>query len=83
MLRWWLMFAVSALGIAGGFAFLAVLTRAPAVQILRSAEGLHRAIAGHVTFSLLVWLLAFQAVLWILASGPAAEERLLWWGLGL
>lgn len=83
LLRWWMLFAVSALGIAGGFAFLAVLTRAPAVQILRSAEGLHRAIAGHVTFSLLVWLLAFQAVLWILASGPVAEERLLWWGLGL
>lgn len=77
------MFAVSALGIAGGFASLAVLTRAPAVQILHSAEGLHRVIAGHVTFSLLVWLLAFEAVLWILARGLGADDRLPWWGLGL
>lgn len=83
LLRWWMLFAVSALGIAGGFAFLAVLTRAPAVQILHSAEGLHRAIAGHVTFSLLVWLLAFEAVLWILARGPVPDDRLGRWGLSL
>lgn len=83
LLRHWLFFAVSALGIAGAFAFLAVLTRTPAVQILHSAEGLHRAIAGHVTFSLLVWLLAFEAVLWIVAAGPAPDRRRSWWGLGL
>lgn len=81
--RLWLLFAVSALGIAGGFAFLAVLTRTPAVQILQSAEALHRAIAGHVTFSLLVWLMAFEAILWILAGGPAAGAALPRWGLGL
>ncbi len=83
LLRRWMLFAVSALGIAGGFAFLAVLARTPAVQILHSAEGLHRAIAGHVTFSLLVWLLAFEAVLWILARGPEADTRLPRWGLSL
>ncbi len=83
LVRRWMLFAVSALGIAGGFAFLAVLTRTPAVQILTTAEGLHRAIAGHVTFSLLVWLLAFEAVLWILARGPEADSRLPWWGLSL
>lgn len=83
LLRRWLLFAVSALGIAGGFAFLAVLARTPAVQILHSAEGLHRAIAGHVTFSLLVWLLAFEAILWILARGPAARDWRPWWGLVL
>ncbi len=78
-----MLFAVSALGIAGGFAFLAVLARTPAVQILGSAEGLHRAIAGHVTFSLLVWLLAFESVLWILARGSAAADRAAAWGLAL
>ncbi|MBI2561744.1 MAG: cbb3-type cytochrome c oxidase subunit I [candidate division NC10 bacterium] len=83
LLRRWMLFAVSALGIAGGFAFLAVLTRTPAVQILTTAEGLHRAIAGHVTFSLLVWLLAFEAVLWVLARGPEPDTRLPWWGLSL
>jgi cytochrome c oxidase subunit 1 len=83
LLRRWMLFAVSALGIAGGFAFLAVLTRTPAVQILTSAEGLHRAIAGHVTFSLLVWLLAFEAVLWILARGSENDTRLPWLGLSL
>lgn len=83
VLRLWLLFAVSALGIAGGFAFLAVLTRTPAIQILRSAEALHRAIAGHVTFSLLVWLLAFEAVLWILVRPPVTGEGLSRWGLGL
>lgn len=72
LLRRWIFLAVGALGIAGSFAFLAVLTRTPAVRILGSAEALHRAIAGHVTFSLLVWLLAFEAVLWIVASGPVA-----------
>lgn len=72
--RHWLLFAVSALAIAGAFAFLAVLTRTPAVQLLHSAEGLHRAIAGHVTFSLLVWLLAFETVLWILAAAPARRS---------
>lgn len=82
VLRLWLLFAVSALGIAGGFAFLAVLTRTPAVQILQSAEALHRAIAGHVTFSLLVWLMAFEAVLWILAAGLVASAGLPRWGLG-
>jgi hypothetical protein len=78
-----MLLAVSALGIAGGFAFLAVLTRTPAVQILNSADALHRAIAGHVTFGLLVWLLAFEAVLWSVARGPAATGRLPRWGLGL
>jgi hypothetical protein len=76
------LFAVSALGVAGGFAFLAVLTRTPAIQILRSAEALHRAIAGHVTFSLLVWLLGFEAVLWILVRPPVASQGLSRWGLG-
>jgi len=75
LLRRWMLLAVSALGVAGGFALLAVLTRTPAVQILTTAEGLHRAIAGHVTFSLIVWLLAFEAVLWILARGRNADTR--------
>lgn len=83
LLRRWMLLAVSALGIAGGFAFLAVLTRTPAVRILTTAEGLHRAIAGHVTFSLLVWLLAFEAALWVLARGPAADTWRAGWGLGL
>lgn len=82
-LRRWMLFAVTALAIAGGFAFLAVLTRTPAVQMLHSAEGLHRAIAGHVTFSLLVWLLAFEAVLWVLARGAAAGHGATAWGLAL
>ena len=72
--RHWLLFAVSALAIAGAFALLAVLTRTPAVQLLQSAEGLRRAIAGHVTFSLIVWLLAFETVLWILAAAPAGRS---------
>ena len=83
LLRRWMLFAVSALAIAGGFAFLAVLARTPAVQILNTPEGLHRAIAGHVTFALLVWLLAFEAVLWVLACGLGARKRLPWVGLGL
>ena len=83
LVRRWMLLAVSALAVAGGFAFLAVLGRTPAVQILHSAEALHRAIAGHVTFALLVWLLAFEAVLWVLTLGPAAGERLPRWGLGL
>ncbi|MCC7416979.1 MAG: cbb3-type cytochrome c oxidase subunit I [Acidobacteria bacterium] len=74
-LRAWLLFAVSALAIAGAFALLAVLTRTPAVQLLGTAEGLHRAIAGHVTFALLVWLLAFETVLWLLASPPECRPR--------
>ena len=79
--RPWLLFAVSALAIAGAFALLAVLARTPAVHLLQTAEGLHRAIAGHVTFALFVWLLAFETVLWILAAAPARGSTRLSWGL--
>ena len=65
LIRWWITLSVSALALAGAFAFLAVLTRTPAVQILHTAGALRRAIAGHVTFALLVWLLSFGAVLWL------------------
>lgn len=82
LIRSWVVLSVSALALAGAFAFLAVLTRAPAIQILHTAGALQRAIAGHVTFALLVWLLSFGAVLW-LRTFPMATSILPRCGLTL
>lgn len=80
LIQWWITLSVSALALAGAFAFLAVLTRTPAIQILHTAGALRKAIAGHVTFALLVWLLSFGAVLW-LRTFPMATFTLPRWGL--
>jgi heme/copper-type cytochrome/quinol oxidase subunit 1 len=70
----WLMLGVAALGIAGIFAILLVVARAPGLGTLfPTADFFRTALVVHVDQSVLIWFLAFAGVLWSL--GPAAPER--------
>lgn len=60
----WLFVAILSLVFAGVFAFLAAMTRTPAVKLLSNADYFRFSIVAHVVFSLVVWFLAFMAVLW-------------------
>lgn len=60
----WLFFAVSSLVFAGVFAFLAAMTRTPAVKLLPSVDYFQVSIVAHVIFSLVVWFLGFMGALW-------------------
>ena len=65
----WLFFAVSTLIFAGIFAFLLAMSRTPFVQNLMPVKDyLHTALVSHVVLSVVIWFLAFEGVLWILAS---------------
>ncbi len=70
----WLLLGVAALGIAGLFAILLVLARAPGLGTLfPTADFFRTALVVHVDQSVLIWFLAFGGVLWSL--GPAAPQR--------
>ncbi len=60
----WLFFAVFSLVFAGIFAFLAAMTRTPAVKLLPRADYFQVSIVAHVIFSLVVWFLGFMGALW-------------------
>ena len=65
----WLFFAVSTLIFAGIFAFLLAMSRTPFIQgILPVKDYLHTALVTHVVLSVVIWFLAFEGVLWILAG---------------
>jgi len=56
----WLLFAVSCAGIAGLLAFLVAIARTPALGwVIPNAQVFYLVLAGHVTFALIIWLLAF------------------------
>lgn len=61
----WLLFSVSSLVVAGIFAFLAAMTRTPAVRLLPSADYFHISLVTHVIFAMVIWLLTFGAALWV------------------
>lgn len=66
--RPWLMLAVAAIGLSALFAILLVVARTPLLQQLFGAADLfHTVLVLHVNFSVLIWLLAFGALLWSLA----------------
>lgn len=69
----WLFFAVISLVFAGVFAFLAAMSRTPAVKLLPRADYFQVSIVAHVIFSLVVWFLGFMGALWCYAA-PASEE---------
>ncbi len=46
------------------FAFLAAMTRTPAVKLLPSVDYFQVSIVAHVIFSLVVWFLGFMGALW-------------------
>ena len=64
MMYRWLFFAVSSLVFAGVFAFLAAMTRTPAIKLLPRADYFQVSIVAHVIFSLVVWFLGFMGVMW-------------------
>lgn len=73
----WLFFAVSTLVFAGMFAVLLALSRTPVIQGLYSGKNFVRvALVGHVDLSVVIWFLAFMAVLWVLSSTSFIKAKI-------
>ncbi|MDH5784222.1 MAG: hypothetical protein OEZ16_01270 [Chromatiales bacterium] len=68
--RRWLWLALTAIGLSALFAMLLVVARTPLLQqLFGGADLFHTVLVLHVNFSVLVWLLAFGALLWSLEKG--------------
>ncbi|MEN8169366.1 MAG: hypothetical protein ABFS08_04005 [Pseudomonadota bacterium] len=66
--RPWLLLAIGAIGLSALFAILLVVARTPLLQQwFGGADLFHTVLVLHVNFSVLIWLLAFAAMLWSLA----------------
>jgi cytochrome c oxidase subunit 1 len=66
--RPWLLLATGAIGLSALFAVLLVVARTPLLQqLFGGADLFHTVLVLHVNFSVLIWLLAFGAVVWSLA----------------
>lgn len=66
--RPWLLLSVGAIGLSALFAILLVVARTPLLQqLFDGADLFHTVLVLHVNFSVLIWLLAFAAMLWSLA----------------
>ncbi|MCB1758224.1 MAG: cbb3-type cytochrome c oxidase subunit I [Gammaproteobacteria bacterium] len=75
----WLQLAVGALAIAGLFALLLVLSRAPVTgQLFPWLDFFRTALVVHVNQSVLIWFLALAGAFWSLASAPASPLRTPW-----
>lgn len=75
--RAWLMLGILALGLAGIFAILLVVARAPGTEALFPTQDFFRvALIVHVDQSVLIWFLAFAGVLWSL--GGRSSPTLVW-----
>ena len=69
----WLLLGVAALALSGLFSLLLVAARTPGVKELFPAADFFRvALVVHVDLSVLVWFLAFAALLWNLSGGKRA-----------
>ena len=69
----WLGFGIAALAASGVFSLLLVLSRTPGLKELFPVADFFRvALVVHVDLSVLVWFLAFAAMLWSLAGGTQA-----------
>ena len=69
----WLAFGIAALAASGIFSLLLVAARTPGVQELFPVADFFRvALVTHVDLSVLVWFLAFAAMMWNLAGGGRA-----------
>ena len=60
----WFTLAVTFLAVGGSFAFLVAVSRAPGVSDYLPADYFKYALAGHVIFAILLWLLSFTVALW-------------------
>jgi cytochrome c oxidase subunit I len=69
----WLAFGIVALAASGVFSILLVVSRTPGVkELIPVADFFRVALVVHVDLSVLVWFLAFAAMLWNLAGGRQA-----------
>ena len=69
----WLAFGIAALAASGLFSILLVVSRTPGVkELIPVADFFRVALVVHVDLSVLVWFLAFAAMLWNLAGGRQA-----------
>jgi hypothetical protein len=82
LVRTWLALAVGALTMAGLFVLPVLGARLPFFQELVSPEAFRVALAGHVTFSLNVWLLGYAALLWTAALARRGAPLRGWAGAG-
>jgi heme/copper-type cytochrome/quinol oxidase subunit 1 len=73
----WLVLSITALGLAGAFAFLLALSRVPAVETILPwpVDFFHKSLVIHVVFSFIVWFLASFAALCLLATRRLAGDR--------
>jgi hypothetical protein len=78
----WLKLGITALALAGIFAILLVVARAPGTEALFPTQDFFRvALIVHVDQSVLIWFLAFAGVLWSL--GGQGSPRLAWIAFGM
>jgi hypothetical protein len=69
----WLVFGIAALAASGVFSILLVVSRTPGVkELIPVADFFRVALVVHVDLSVLVWFLAFAAMLWNMAGGRQA-----------
>ena len=69
----WLGIGVGALAASGALAVLLVVSRTPALKdLIPVADFFRVALVAHVDLSVLVWFLAFAAMLWTLTGGARA-----------
>jgi hypothetical protein len=69
----WLAFGIAALAASGVFSLLLVVSRTPGVkELIPVADFFRVALVVHVDLSVLVWFLAFAAMLWNMAGGRQA-----------
>jgi cytochrome c oxidase subunit I len=69
----WLAFGIAALAASGVFSVLLVVSRTPGVkELIPVADFFRVALVVHVDLSVLVWFLAFAAMLWNMAGGRQA-----------
>ena len=74
-LRRWLLFAIGAAGVAGILAVLIAMARVPALQVISPSRSFSVLLVGHVTFSLIIWLLAFVSIAAIYTGGVFLREH--------
>jgi len=72
----WLVLAIASLIFAGLFAFFIAMARTPYIQdVLPGIDNAKIYLAGHVVLSLVIWFLAFNGMLWALASTGFGEKE--------
>jgi hypothetical protein len=75
----WLQLAVAALAIAGLFALLLVLSRAPVTgQLFPWLDFFRTALVVHVNQSVLIWFLALAGTFWALTRPQGSHRKLPW-----